>query len=412
MRKSRIKYLLMDHLGIRLTTFCNLNCRKCADLLPYQKNCHYDYNLLMEDLNKILGVVDVIHEILLGGGEIFLYPHMNEIIEYCIQSNKIRNVVIVTNGTVIPSEDTLKLLKHKKVTMRVSGYGEDIVPKRPELIQLLKQEEIRLEDLEGMIWREIGNSDCRNRSKKEMEAVWDQCSMNNCITMSSRGRIYYCSHSIAADELECYPSPLENEYVDVRNTPIEDLGEKLEKFYEIGCISTCNYCDGLVKESPIVPTAAQIVQKSIALELLQYEVLLKEGTEDREVISGWLNFVGENYKQFVYEAGFENVLSYTLNTYKTMESNLLDIERKKELTQLWKNFNSGIWEAYRFAVEDTTHRLGAETAGDYEKTDKNTISILVAENQRAAEENMEKADIILTLEDIESKDYSIIEQAF
>ena len=67
----------------------------------------------MEVLNKILGVVDVIHEILLGGGEIFLYPHMNEIIEYCIQSNKIRNVVIVTNGTVLPSEDTLKLLKNK-----------------------------------------------------------------------------------------------------------------------------------------------------------------------------------------------------------------------------------------------------------------------------------------------------------
>lgn len=73
MRKSRIKYLIMEHLGVRLTTFCNLNCRNCADLLPYQKNCHYDYQLLIEDMDKILSVVDFVHEILLGGGEIFLY---------------------------------------------------------------------------------------------------------------------------------------------------------------------------------------------------------------------------------------------------------------------------------------------------------------------------------------------------
>lgn len=337
---------------------------------------------------------------------------MNEIIQYCIQSKKIGNVVIVTNGTVIPSEATLELLKNEKVIMRVSGYGEDIVPKRAELIQLLKQEEIRLDDLEGMIWTDIGDAECRNRSKKEMEAVWDECAMNKCITMSDKGRIYYCSHSIAADELECYPSPKENEYVDVRNTPIEELGEKLEKFYEVEYISTCNYCDGLVKGSPIVPTAAQIVPKGTILELLQYEVLLKEGTEDREVISNWLSFVGENYKQFVYEKGFENVLASTLNTYKKMESNLLEAESKKELLELWENLNAGILEAYRFAVEDSTCKLKKGQAGCLEKTEKNTISILVTENQRAAEEHMGEADIILTLEDIENKDYSIVEQAF
>ncbi len=54
MQKSRIKYLMMEHLGVRVTTYCNLNCKDCADLIPYTKSCHYDYALFLEDIQKVL----------------------------------------------------------------------------------------------------------------------------------------------------------------------------------------------------------------------------------------------------------------------------------------------------------------------------------------------------------------------
>lgn len=107
MQKSRIKYLIMEHLGVRVTTYCNLNCKDCADLIPYTKSCHYDYALFLEDIQKVLEAVDGIHEILLGGGEIFLYPHMNEVIECFLNSPKVGKVIIVTNGTIMPSEACL-----------------------------------------------------------------------------------------------------------------------------------------------------------------------------------------------------------------------------------------------------------------------------------------------------------------
>lgn len=411
MRKNRIKYLIMNHLGIRLTTFCNLNCKNCADLLPYQKNCHYDYSKLVEDMDKILSVVDMIQEILLIGGEVFLYPHMNEVIEYCVSSPKIKNVVIVTNGTILPSEDTIKLLKNEKIIMRVSGYSEEVAPKRAELIQRIKQENIPLQDLQGMVWRNIGNAECRNRNERQMEIVWGRCSMNECIALSSKGRIYYCSRSMAADELECYPNPKPEEYVDVRNTETENLGEKLEQFYNVEYISTCNYCDGLVPEAPVVPTAAQIVSKSIIMQLLEYEVQLKEGTDEAEVISQWLNFVGEHYKQLLYEAGFENVLSYTLNLYKQMEQISLDMETKKKLAELWTDFHMNIMEAYCFNIQDITGKLQQTMQLCQSNLDKNTISVLVIENQQELTQDMQKADVILTLEDMEKKEYSIVKQA-
>lgn len=147
-----------------MTTYCNLNCKDCADLLPWQKNCHYDYDLLMQDLGKVLQAIDFLEEVLLGGGEIFLYPHMYDIVNYCINENKIGKVVIVTNGTMKPTEQLLELFKNPKVVVRVSGYGEDIVPQRKELIEVLEKENVQIHNLEGMIWRDVGGPECRNRT--------------------------------------------------------------------------------------------------------------------------------------------------------------------------------------------------------------------------------------------------------
>ena len=298
----------MKHLGLRLTSYCNLNCKDCADLIPEQKSCHYNYDMLIEDRNKVLSVVDFIQEVLLIGGEAFLYPHMAEIIDYCGKSPKIGKIIITTNGTMIPSEKLMQTIKDNKVIMRVSGYGVDVAPKRAELVEKIKEQDI---PLEGMVWRSIGDEKYRNRDEAELKKVWRECGMNACVTLAHRGRIYYCARSLAADELESYPNPKPGEYVDVRNTTVEELAAKINKFYSLEYISTCNYCDGLVASSPVVPTAAQIVPKGILLELLQYEVGIKEGMEEKEVILSWLNFVGENYTNLIYENGFEHILSYS-----------------------------------------------------------------------------------------------------
>lgn len=404
--------LVMEHLGIRLTTYCNLNCKDCADLIPAQKNCHYDYNLLIEDMDKVLSAVDYIKEVLLIGGEAFLYPHMEEVIAYCANSPKIGKIIITTNGTMIPSEKLMKQIKDENVIMRVSGYSADVAPKRTELIQKIKQEKILLEDLEGMVWRNIGNEAYRNRSETELKKVFRECGMNACVTLTQKGRIYYCARSIAADELESYPNPRLGEYVEVRNSKVEEVSEKLQKFYRLEYISTCNYCDGLVPNAPVVPTAAQIVPKGIIMQLLQYEVQLKEDMDEKEVIIAWLNFVGENYKQLVYEDSFEQVLSYTLNEYKKAESTSLDIEVKKEIMKLWSNFNRNIFQCYQFNVMDMTHKLQVNSEKWEQELDRNTVRVVVIENEQEWQQPMQNADIVLTMEDIEHKDYSITEQVF
>ena len=301
----------MEHLGVRVTTFCNLNCKDCADLVPYEKSCHYEYEDIVNDLDKILGVVDFIEEILLGGGEIFMYPYMNEVIEYCVRSSKIGHVFVVTNGTIMPTQENLKVLKNDRVTLRVSGYGVHVAPQRDKIMALLEEESIQTEDLKSMKWYDVGNAEYRNRTEEEMKWVWDNCSMRFCVTMCGNGKIYWCGRQIGADLLEDYPSPKVNEIVDVRNTPQGKLAETLEDFYKTRYISTCNYCDGITPRSRWIFTATQVLPKKLALDLFAFEMMLREGENVRLILNEWLGYVNEHYKALLFETEFAEALQVT-----------------------------------------------------------------------------------------------------
>ena len=75
--------MVIPHLGILVTTYCNLNCRNCADLIPKRCSVHYPLQDVIEDLTRILENVSAIEEVLVIGGETLLYPWLEEVIDFC-----------------------------------------------------------------------------------------------------------------------------------------------------------------------------------------------------------------------------------------------------------------------------------------------------------------------------------------
>ncbi len=71
--QSTEKELILEHLGILVTTYCNLNCRDCADLIPKRIHRHYELDKIKSDLYIVLANVDYIKEILVIGGETLVY---------------------------------------------------------------------------------------------------------------------------------------------------------------------------------------------------------------------------------------------------------------------------------------------------------------------------------------------------
>ncbi len=268
----------IKHLGILLTSYCNLNCRDCADLIPCRENYHYDIENVKSDLEKVLATIDELEEMLIIGGEILMYPHLKEVIRFCGKQSKIKNCIITTNGTIFPKDDLCQLLKENNVIIRVSGYPEFVAPNRSRIIEQYRKYNLNIEDLEDMTWLSMGGTDDRHRSVSELKQVFSTCSMKSCVTLNSYGHIVFCSRQQTADEGNLYPTLRPCEYVDVRNST--NLKSDLKLFFDQEYVSTCNYCDGIsCATKKIVPTAIQILPKGIFLSLLS--VYLDNSTFDQ-----------------------------------------------------------------------------------------------------------------------------------
>lgn len=100
-----------------VTTWCTLNCEKCNMYMPHYKNHmkkHYTFTEMKEDIDLLLNYVDYIFWYDFLCGESFLNKELKDIIAYVggRYSDKIGNLGITTNGTIIPDMETLAQQKN------------------------------------------------------------------------------------------------------------------------------------------------------------------------------------------------------------------------------------------------------------------------------------------------------------
>ena len=295
------KPLILEHLGILVTTYCNLNCRNCADLIPKRAHRHYKLDDIISDLSAVLSKVDYIKEVLVIGGETLIYPQLSEVLDFCRSQRKIGKLIITTNGVITPDIKLIENFRKNNVIIRLSGYPQHVVPDRERTLRNYQNSDLEIEDLENMQWYDIGDFEHRHRTEDELKNVFRTCIMRNCVTLSD-GKIFFCSRQMAAYETTFYPDPLENEYIDVRAE--EDICKKLQEFYRLPYISTCDYCDGISCETKrAVPTAQQILKKKTFLDLLSLYFEFTQCHSDSEKMTAFMQLIQslKNDIQELYE---------------------------------------------------------------------------------------------------------------
>ena len=239
------KELNVSYVEVVLTTFCTLNCKGCSALMPfYKKRNHLDLDIIIKSLDTLTDSVDSIQKLRLLGGEPLLYPNIIELIKYTLKNDKIKNVIIVTNGTLILSNELIELLKNNKCGVYISDYGI-ISIKKDELINQLNKNNIKYElKNENSKWRDYGNLECRNRTKKELKKQFSKCGIN-CSSLFD-GKLFYCPRNSHGTNLK--KIPLKNEdYIELYNNTLDkkQLNKKLYKFFYkyTPYIEACNYCN-------------------------------------------------------------------------------------------------------------------------------------------------------------------------
>ncbi len=391
---------ILPHLGILLTTACNLNCKDCADLIPYRAISRYKKEEVIQDLNKVLESVSYIREILLIGGEVFLYSELSDILDYCKEQKKIGKIILTTNGTIIPDTYILNSLKHSKVILRISGYNNEVSPQRENLFKVINSYGIQCQNLDGMIWYDIGKNNFRNRSDEQLYEVFQSCGMSTCVCMNNKGEIFFCSRQMAAKETDFYPTPYEEEYIMVRELSIEQLRLKWKQFYTIPFISTCNYCDGITSKSKPILTAIQIVDKEVFLLLLQLmEELRVEQIESMNsyifLLRRILNVIKENINQLLYYKDTHKIIEYIM---KMVAQERISYEEHRYFYQLFRNLVRVLSKQFQYDVE-----CRGDFCRKYRKDNKiynkrNVIKVLCIDNESQIVET--QADLILTQEDL------------
>lgn len=235
-----------------VTTRCTFRCKHCSNLMPYFTK-QYDYNAedIVEDLRLLFGRVDYLASYYLIGGEPLLNKNLPNIIsEVCKNfSNRIGYIQIITNGSIVPNEQLIKVMKQYDIKIRISDYTKKIPYKKKleEVILTFENEGIEYSISDYKIWMDLGFPHENLSISGDMQRHMLKCSQG-CHSVNDK-KFYYCSTLWDAEKSGLHVAN-DRDYIDLQNTTGNFEEDKIQMLtycsgiIEGGCISLCTRCRG------------------------------------------------------------------------------------------------------------------------------------------------------------------------
>lgn len=179
----------MEHPGLKyiemiVTTRCNKSCSSCSNGIPYTELYDMKYIEFKYYIKLLLRNVKVVEKFQIHGGEPLLNPEIHKIIEYVKKCKQLINVRLVTNGTIIPSKNTIEALKNSNITIAISSYFFNQKDKI-KLSKLLEANNIKYILYGEQPWYKFD-------SNQTLVNRFELCPINSCPSYY-QGKIYLCS---------------------------------------------------------------------------------------------------------------------------------------------------------------------------------------------------------------------------
>lgn len=251
-----------------VTTWCSLNCKKCNMFMSHydnNKRHHYTFQEMKQDVDILLKFVDYVFLYSFLGGEPFLNKELKKIVEYVGETypNKIGKLGLTTNGTIIPDEDTLKILKRYNVMISVSDYTA-CVPYKEKLEKFLKtldSWEIIYSRNMMTEWKDFGFPE--NPFHWGKDGVYAH--MESCSPLFhgiNDKKLYYCHVIWSADKAGIYTAP-KQDYIDLTELDCtnKEHREKVSSYCagqcERGFLGFCMVCGGCGEDNDRIIVAGE-----------------------------------------------------------------------------------------------------------------------------------------------------------
>lgn len=248
-----------------ITSRCTLRCRDCNLFIGYAKQ-HTDMGLqdLQRNFDTFFDSVDFVYEYTLLGGEPFMHVDLDKILSYLMENygNRVGKVNLISNGTVVPCDNVLELMKKYEMSVHISDYTQSVKyeKKLAKVIETFKKTGIEYYVIPNNTWKDV------KYPVKEFTAENPREHMLLCghSTHSvGNGKLYWCDPAFAA---ECFTGfkAMEDDFLDlVRNkednskyqATLNILKYMLGDVNEKGYMSICEKCAGVGKDNSVIVTA-------------------------------------------------------------------------------------------------------------------------------------------------------------
>ena len=233
---------------VLVTERCNLACSYCNMFIPhYKAPKHKETQNIISDIDSYFKIVDYVSVFHLVGGEPFLHPNIEDIINHILinYNNKIDKFIITTNGTVLPKESTIDLLKNNNVILSVSNYTnklEKLKSKFTRVIETYKTNNIKHYVRNTIEWYDFGDLRIKkNLPTEDLIKHFDSCTAP--FRGLNDGKFYYCHLNTSAVLTNEFPLH-ENDYVNLHEVSKENLIKFDLGFTDLGYITFCDNCNG------------------------------------------------------------------------------------------------------------------------------------------------------------------------
>lgn len=253
--------VVISQMSSSVTSRCTLNCRDCNVFMPYYKE-HYNSTAeeIMRDLDLLFRRVDYLTSYFLFGGEPFLNENLPTILTgvYEKYHDRIGYMQIITNGTVLPSEELLDVCKRYDVKIRLSDYTRQVLYRKrlDEVKDKLSNAELDWSMGVYETWLALCFPEKKEPiAKSAEEAKKHMLACSQGCHMVGDGKLYYCGALCSAKRCGLWKMR-EGDYVDLTKSEGALEADKLRILrYCLGdvdqqFISMCNVCWGAGADNP------------------------------------------------------------------------------------------------------------------------------------------------------------------
>jgi hypothetical protein len=215
----------------------------------------YPLAQLISDFEKLITLTDRIYKLSVIGGEPLVHPELSEFLRHVSGEKKVKKIVVITNGTIVPNDELVQVLKNPKILVSVSWYGE-VSRQYDEVLRVLAHNGINYRAYkEPMIWQDKGEIFKKDLSLEQLKSSYNDCFFK-CSTIMD-GRLYNCPCYASGAMLGLIPR-LEEDTIDVRNNNKSEFTTAINKFFKRKYLAACAYCsDAEWTEAREVPGGIQ-----------------------------------------------------------------------------------------------------------------------------------------------------------